>query len=302
METIKKIDMHVHCCLEKGPERLRGETWPTADELRSIYDLYGIEKGVEMARLAPERSHDPITNRDAEKLARLFPGTIGWWFCYMDPRMGTNSPGDDLSYYLDYYKDHGARGVGEIQAGIDLDDPRYMNLFHHIEKSGLPVTIHFGVQGEGCGPWDDAGLPRLRRVLEEFPKLTVLGHAAPFWAEISGDVDPAKRNSYVDGPVTEGNIAKMLRKYPNLYCDLSAGSGYNALSRDLDYTYKFFREFHERLVYATDIRQPSDRDGKLIKTGALIDEAFKNGVIDETQYANIVRQNALRLLSGESRL
>ena len=152
---MKKIDMHVHCCLEKGPERLRGETWPTVDELRAIYDAIGVEKGVEMARTAPERSHDPITNRDAQRLAEQFPSTVGWWFCYMDPRMGTNSPKDDLGYYLDYYRERGARGVGEIQAGIPLDDPRYMNLFSHIEKRGMPVTIHFGAVIGGCGPYDD---------------------------------------------------------------------------------------------------------------------------------------------------
>ena len=299
MEPLKKIDMHVHCCLEKGPERLRGETWPTADELRGIYDEIGVEKGVEMARMAPERSHDPITNRDAQRLAETFPGTIGWWFCCLDPRMGTNSPADNLSYYLDYYRERGARGVGEIQAGIPLDDPRYMNLFSHIEKSGLPVTIHFGVQGAGCGPWDDLHLPRLRRVLETFPKLVLLGHAMPFWAEISADVTDANRNGNPKGPVTEGTLAQLLRTYPNLMCDISAGSGHNALTRDPDYTYRFLREFHERIVYGTDIRQPSDRHGRFIGTSAFLDEALRAGVIDRTQYENIVRGNALRLLEGK---
>lgn len=299
MNQIKKIDMHVHCGAVKGPERLRGETWPSAEELRAIYNEIGVEKGVEMARMAPERSHDPITNRDAQYLYETYPNTLGWWFCYLDPRMGTNSPKDNLSYYIDYYKERGARGVGEIQAGIPLDDPRYMNMFSHIEKCGVPVTIHFGVAGEGCGPSDEAGLPRLCRVLEEFPKLIVLGHAAPFWAEIAEYDDSTGRNSYPAGKIKEGALAKLLRKYPNLMCDISAGSGYNALTRDPDYTYRFFREFHERIFYATDIRQPSDRTGKFVKLSHFIDEANAMGVIDHTQYYNISRGNALRLLGDE---
>ena len=298
MTPIKKIDMHVHCCLEKGPERLRGETWPTVDELRVIYDEIGVEKGVEMARMAPERSHDPITNRDAQRLSELFPSTIGWWFCCLDPRMGTNSPTDDLGYYIGWYRERGARGVGEIQAGLALDDPRYMNLFAHIEKSGLPVTIHFGVRDRGCGPWDDLHLPRLRRVLETFPRLTVLGHAMPFWAEISADVTEENRNGNPKGPVTEGELARLLRAFPNLMCDISAGSGHNALTRDPDYTYRFFREFHERIVYGTDIRQPSDRHARFAGTSAFLDGAYAAGVIGRTQYENIARNNALRLLEG----
>ncbi len=82
-------------------------------------------------------------------------------------------------------------------------------------------------------------------------------------------------------------------------CDISAGSGHNALTRDPDYTYRFLREFHERIVYGTDIRQPSDRHGRFIGTSAFLDEALRAGVIDRTQYENIVRGNALRLLEGK---
>ena len=91
---------------------------------------------------------------------------------------------------------------------------------------------------------------------------------------------------------------RLLRAFPNLMCDISAGSGHNALTRDPDYTYRFLREFHERIVYGTDIRQPSDRHGRFIGTGAFLDEAYAAGVIGRTQYENIARNNALRLLEG----
>lgn len=294
---LKKIDMHVHCCEEKGPERLRSDTWPLPGELRAIYDIIGVEKGVLMVRLAPERSHDPITNKEAYRLVQNFPETLGWWFCYMDPRMGTNSPNDNLSYYLDYYKERGAKGVGEIQANIYLDDPRYMNLFYHCEKSGMPVTIHFGVLGVGCGAADDIGLVRLERVLKTFPKLKILGHAMPFWAEISTDVTEENRNGSPKGKVVqEGRLVTLMRKYPNLLCDLSAGSGYNAITRDPEFSYKFLNEFNERIYYATDIRETKDINNPMLKLSEFLDDAVEHRYISQTAYSNICRNNALALL------
>ncbi len=44
----------------------------------------------------------------------------------------------------------------------------------------------------------------------------------------------------------------MLRKYPNLYCDISAGSGCNALSRDPEFAVEFLTEFQDRILYGRD--------------------------------------------------
>ena len=43
-----------------------------------------------------------------------------------------------------------------------------------------------------------------------------------------------------------------MRKYPNLYCDISAGSGNLALSRDPEYAVEFLTEFQDRICYARD--------------------------------------------------
>ena len=37
-----------------------------------------------------------------------------------------------------------------------------------------------------------------------------------------------------------------------MYCDISAGSGCRALSRDLDYSYRLINRFPDRFVYARD--------------------------------------------------
>jgi len=44
----------------------------------------------------------------------------------------------------------------------------------------------------------------------------------------------------------------MLDKYPNLYCDWSAGSGCNALKRDPEFAKKFLVTYQDRVLYARD--------------------------------------------------
>ena len=49
-----------------------------------------------------------------------------------------------------------------------------------------------------------------------------------------------------------GAVVRLFRQYPNLYGDLSAGSGYNAISRDPEFGYAFMDEFQDRLLFGTD--------------------------------------------------
>ena len=294
---IKKIDMHVHSHFPGGPERLRGGTWPTPEEVRKAYDSLGIEKGVEMSRLAPERMHDPITSRDAQQVFEMYPETFACWFCGLDPRMATNSPKDNLSYYLDFFKERGAKGVGELQANMYIDDPRMLNFFYHCQKCNMPVTIHFGKLGEGCGIADDLGLPRLEKVLQEFPDLKILAHAMTFWSEMSADVTEEERNNYPKGKIErEGRVSQLLRKYPNLLCDISAGSGLNALTRDTEFAYQFIDEFYEQIYFATDISSPTTIAGLAQELCDFLDSGYQNGDISQKAYQAICRDNALTLL------
>lgn len=82
----------------------------------------------------------------------------------------------DYSYDIDFYRERGARGVGELQAHMMIDDPRVLGLFMHCEKKHFPVTIHFGKPDVGQGLVDDIGLVRLEKVLQQFSKLTILAH------------------------------------------------------------------------------------------------------------------------------
>ena len=44
-----------------------------------------------------------------------------------------------------------------------------------------------------------------------------------------------------------------MRLYPNLHGDLSAGSGFNAITRDAEFGFRFMEEFQDRLYFGTDI-------------------------------------------------
>ena len=107
---------------------------------------------------------------------------------------------------------------------------------------------------------DKPGLPGLAKVLATFPRVNFLGHAQGFWSNISGDVTPAQHQSYPAGPVAPGGaLDALLDKYPNLYCDLSAGSGHNAIARDPAFGRAFVVRRASRLVFGTRLCSPRDR-------------------------------------------
>ena len=141
---------------------------------------------------------------------------------------------------------------------------------------------------------DELGLPRLEKVLGMFPKLKFLGHSQKFWAEI-GQCDEVSRNGYPTGKVTPGRVVELMRKYPNLCGDMSAGSGANAMIRDPEFAYAFMEEFQDRLYFGLDICAPQD-SGIRVQLGQFLDESMQKGKISYTAYEKISRGNALDLL------
>ena len=55
------------------------------------------------------------------------------------------------------------------------------------------------------------------------------------------------------GPITPGGLTeRYLADYPNMFGDLSAGSGLNALTRDETFTTGFFQRHQDKLMYGSD--------------------------------------------------
>jgi hypothetical protein len=80
----------------------------------------------------------------------------------------------------------------------------------------------------------------------------------------------------------------MLRDYPNLCADLSAGSGLNALRRDPAFAVDFLLEFQAQLLYARD-----NFDNRL-------QEFLDSLDLPQEVLVKIYAANALRLVREES--
>ncbi|MBR2926502.1 MAG: amidohydrolase family protein [Clostridia bacterium] len=181
---------------------------------------------------------------------------------------------------------------GEVKLRMHYDNPDAVELFRACGDLGLPVTLHFDYPEANtyCPDhnrrtwWYGGAIENLEHLLQLCPKTNFLGHAPGFWGHISGD-DLARTVAYPKGPVLPGGkIEELLTKYPNLYCDMSAGSARIALSRDMDYSYALINRFSDRFLYARDCFDNEHRE--------LIEKFNFSPEVKEAIYSG----NALRLI------
>lgn len=289
------IDMHVHTRLFPGPARLGGSNYATPEQLIAMLAPHGVKRAVILPGVNPECCMSPQSLGEVEAIVAQYPDFF-IPFMNVDPRAVSNAPDADLGHVMRYWKARGFKGIGEVCATLRFDDPLMENLFRHAEALELPVTFHIAPRQVGhYGILDDLGLPGLEGALRKFPKLNFLGHSQPFWAEISGDVTEAIRNTYPKGKVAPGGVVvRLMREYPNLWGDLSpaGGSGYNAISRDPAFGYAFLEEFQDRLLFATDICDPRNP----LTLIPYLKEVLSAGHISAPAFEKISHQNAERLL------
>ena len=186
---------------------------------------------------------------------------------------------------------------GELKLRMMYDNPDAIRLYRVCGEYGLPVLMHFDYSIEKPNytyPWPSywygGGLDALERVLKLCPETNFIGHAPGFWAHISND-DQYDKVSYPRGEVIPGGkIEVLLEKHPNLYCDISAGSGHNALSRDLDFTKDFITKYQDRILYARDYFDNIHQE--LLESIGLSDSVKKK----------LYESNARRILRGGDRI
>jgi predicted TIM-barrel fold metal-dependent hydrolase len=153
---------------------------------------------------------------------------------------------------LEKYLDDGAIGIGEQKFNLDIDSPQMELIFDIARAYKVPVLLHFQYQ------MFNTGYERFGKVLAKYPDVNFIGHAQTFWANIDAK-HPDQKMLYPKGPVTPGGMTdKYLSDYPNLYGDLSAGSGLNAMQRDEDHARGFIERHQDRLLFGSDC---PDRDG-----------------------------------------
>ncbi len=281
------IDIHAHAFSRPGPRE-----FCSPEQLLDRYDEIGVDVGVLLPLVSPEvylpQSNEEVLSIVEEHDDRFLA------FCNLDPRALTNTSRAPLADLLDYYRDAGCRGVGEVMPNLTFLDPMVQNLFHCAEMAGLPLTFDMSTRiGGAYGLYDEPGLPQLELSLRRYPDLRFFGHGPPFWAEIGAlrrDDDRGGYPSY--GVDEEGAVPRLLREYPNLHGDLSAGSGYNALARDREYAARFLGEFQDRLMFGLDICAP-DQGVPLV---GFLDELLDEGSLSSRAFAKITYRNAERVL------
>ena len=134
---------------------------------------------------------------------------------------------------IERYLKMGAKGIAEQKFDVDCDSPEMQLIFELAERRGVPVLMHFQFDNY------NRHIERFGEMLNKFPKVNFIGHAQSFWANIDKDWTEAK-GLYPKGKVTPGGLTdEYLTHFPNMFADMSAGSGQNALTRDPDHAREF---------------------------------------------------------------
>jgi predicted TIM-barrel fold metal-dependent hydrolase len=163
------------------------------------------------------------------------------------------------------------------------------NVYALARERRVPVLMHWqhGMYNEG--------FERFGEMLKKYHDVNFLGHAQTWWANI----DANHRDQtvlYPKGPVTPGGLTdRYLADHPNMYGDLSAGSGHNALTRDEEFTRGFMTRHQDKLVYGSDC---SDHVGSGPKcTGAATLAVIRRLAASKTIERKLLHDNAKKLFS-----
>ena len=155
----------------------------------------------------------------------------------------------------------GAIGFGELKSHVEAAGPELRRCYALAAELGVPILVHF--QEVPHTPTEGTfatGWKQFEAMLKAYPKTTFIGHADAFWANVSADY--ANQEAYPSGKVERGGVTdKLLSDYPNLYGDLAANSGNNALSRDPKFTADFLKRHQDKLIFGSDCSCSDGRGG-----------------------------------------
>ena len=169
-------------------------------------------------------------------------------------RFGANEVPDveGATREIERYLKLGGVIIAEQKFGVECDSPEMQRIFELGQAYRVPVLMHWQFQ------MYNFGFERFHKMLEKFHRVNFLGHAQTWWGHIDKNhLDQTVM--YPKGPVTRGGLTdRYLSDYPNMFGDLSAGSGLNALTRDEEFATDFIARHQDKLIYGSDC---NDLDG-----------------------------------------
>ena len=146
---------------------------------------------------------------------------------------------------LEKFLKAGAIGIGEQKFHVECDSKAMQLVADIARHHGVPVLMHFQYKTYNLG------FERFYKMLDRYPTVNFIGHAQTWWGNIDKNHDQSVM--YPKGPVVPDGITdQLLSNYSNVYGDLSAGSGLNALLRDEDYARVFLKRHQDKLLYGSD--------------------------------------------------
>jgi predicted TIM-barrel fold metal-dependent hydrolase len=213
----------------------------------------GVSNAVALARA---NSADDIKAIEAQ-----YPGRVLGWFA------STDITRPDAAELLTKAVKNGASGFGELKFHVEAAGPELRRIYALAADLNVPVLIHF--QEVPHTPTEgvfSTGFKNFEVLLKAYPKTTFIGHADAFWANVSADY--ANEEAYPSGKIKPGGVTdKLLAGYPNLFGDLSANSGNNALSRDPEFTQDFLKRHRDKLIFGSDCACSDGKGGGVSQGG-----------------------------------
>jgi predicted TIM-barrel fold metal-dependent hydrolase len=250
------IDIHQHTNYGGGPNRAPR----THDQLVAHQRAMGITTSILLPAGRPVKrasTHDGTsnglngtctTNEDCMMLATKYPKEF---------LFGANEVTDldDAPAVIEKYLKLGAVIIGEQKFGVQCDSAESQKLYKLAEAYNVPILMHWQ-----HGRYNH-GFDRFHTMLKKYPKTNFIGHAQTWWANIDKAYKDDAKNLYPKSKVTPGGLTdRYLRDYPNMYADLSAGSGFNAFERYPDGK-SFIERHQDKLLYGSDCSDLMGRGG-----------------------------------------
>jgi predicted TIM-barrel fold metal-dependent hydrolase len=188
---------------------------------------------------------------------------------------------------IEKYLKMGAIGIGEQKFHVDIDSGHIDLVASIAREFNVPVLLHFENNVYNLG------IENLSKVLARHPRVNFIGHAQTWWGNI--DKNHVQTEMYPKTPVTPGGITdRLLSDYPNMYGDMSAGSGLNSMLRDEDHARGFLKRHRDKLLVGSDCSDRKANGPDCL--GSKIIAAIRRLAPDDQARRKILCDNASRLL------
>jgi len=152
----------------------------------------------------------------------------------------------DATREIEKYLKLGAKVIGELKFGIDCTSRSMQKIYKLAESYHVPVLMHWQFQRFNYK------FEKFHKMLKKYPTVNFLGHAQTWWANVDRN-HTDQTNLYPKTKVTAGGWTdRLLSDYPNMFADLSAGSGLNFFTRDEEHARAFLERHQDKLIYGSD--------------------------------------------------